>query len=265
MAERWGWAGVGLLLAVAVLGPVLPVGDPLATSVAEALQPPSWAHPFGTDYLGRDMAARVVRAAGLDLGLAVAGVALAVGLGGVIGALTGWFGGWADRLGSVLVDMLLAMPIYLAAMVLVGVIGNTLGVVVLVTGMVNLPVYIRLVRTEVSRLRRGPAVDAMRMHGEGDSAILGRLILPEVAPLIAVQAASTLGLAILNAAGLSFIGIGVRPPTPEWGILIAEGARHMGGGAWWLVVFPGAALVLAVMSFHRVGEALRVMLIRGRR
>jgi peptide/nickel transport system permease protein len=187
----------------------------------------------------------------------VLAVTFAASVGVACGALAGWFGGWADRGAGWIGDLLLAMPIYLLAMVMVAALGNGLLVVILATSAVNLPFFVRLVRSEVARHRNSLWVDAARMGGVSDSWILFAMVLPQVAPLIAVQATTNLGWAMLNAAGLSFIGIGVRPPTPEWGILIAEGARYLASGQWWLVVFPGAALVTAVLGFHLAGDALR--------
>lgn len=247
----------GFVLVLALVGPILPLADPLATNVGAALRAPEPAHLFGTDHLGRDMLARVVFAARYDLGLAMAAVMLAAGCGVACGAVAGWFGGGVDRMASWMVDLLLALPIYLLAMVLVGATGNGLTVVVVATAVVNLPFFVRLTRTEVARHRRSLWVDAARMGGASDGQILFGMVLPRVAPLVAVQATTNLGWAMLNAAGLSFIGIGVRPPTPEWGILIAEGARFVASGQWWLVVFPGAMLALTVLGFHLVGDALR--------
>lgn len=257
MADRIAYLMCLVILGLALLGPSLVGWDPLATSAQEALMRPNMQHIFGTDHLGRDILARVVSAARLDLGLAAAGTGLAVGLGGGIGALIGWYGGWADRFGSWIIDVLLALPIYLSAMVLAGALGNSLLIIVLVTGMVNLPLYIRLVRSEVAKLRRSHLVDALRMGGAGAFEISRRAVLPILRPLVLVQACTTFGLAILNAAGLSFIGIGVRPPTAEWGIMISEGAGVMLQGAWWVAFFPSAALIATVMSCHLAGEAMR--------
>jgi peptide/nickel transport system permease protein len=257
MVRRFGIVVVGVMVALALVGPLLPLADPFETQVAVALRPPSLDHPFGTDALGRDLLARVLHATRLDLGLAVVAVMLAAAIGVACGALAGWFGGWTDHALGWGVDLLLAMPIYLLAMVLVGALGNGLLVVILATSAVNLPFFVRLVRSEVARHRRSLWVDAARMVGVSDGRILFALVMPRVAPLIAVQATTNLGWAMLNAAGLSFIGIGVRPPTPEWGILISEGARHLGSGHWWLVAFPGGALALAVLGFHLTGDGLR--------
>ena len=242
---------------LALAGPFLPLADPLATDVARALQPPGVGAPFGTDHLGRDLLARVVFATRLDLGLAFLAVMLALVLGCPAGVLAGWVGGWVGRGAGILVDVLLALPIYLLAMVLTVRLGNSLAVVVIATALVNLPFFIRLTRLEVARRRCAVWVDMARMGGMAERLILMRFVLPGVLPLVAVQATTMLGWAVLNAAGLSFIGIGVRPPAPEWGVLVAEGARFLSAGAWWLVAFPALALVLTVLGFHMAGDGLR--------
>lgn len=248
--------GLALLGAVAAIGPGL-VGDPLATDVAGALSPPSAVHPFGTDALGRDVLARVVVAARLDLGLAVAAVVLAAPLGTLIGVAFGMRGGVPGRVALRGADVLTALPIYLMAMVLVLALGGGVGVVIAATALVNLPFYIRLARGPAAALRGAPAVMAARLAGMGQGAILRHVVLPVVAPLVVVQAAVNLGWAMLNAAGLSYLGLGVTPPTPEWGIMIAEGAPHLAAGAWWVVACPALALVGAVLVLARAGDAVR--------
>lgn len=251
------WPVLVLAAVLMGLGPWLAPLDPLATDVARALAPPSRAHPFGTDHLGRDVLSRVLAAARLDLGIAVTAVALSAAAGVAVGALAGWFGGVGAAVTARGVDVLLALPLYLLAMVLALVLGNGLGIVIAATALVNLPFYIRLVRAETARRRALPWVEALRCGGAGEALILGRFVLPLVAPLVAVQAAANMGWAVLNTAGLSFLGLGVRPPVPEWGLMLAEGARYLGSGQWWMAAFPGAALVLAVLGFHLTGDALR--------
>jgi len=246
---------LALLLGFALVGPLL-APDPYATDVARVLAPPSCQSPFGTDALGRDLMARVVHGARLDLGLALAATVIAVVIGVPVGIFAGWRGGWLERLTGWGTDILLALPIYLLAMVLAGGLGNSVEVAVLATAMVNLPFFIRLSRTEIARLRRSPIVDAMRMGGASERDILSA-VAPRLAPLIVVQATTTMGWAILNMAGLSFLGLGLQPPQPEWGVLVSEGARWMASGHWWLTVFPGAALMLSVLGFHLTGDALR--------
>ncbi|MFN3936657.1 MAG: ABC transporter permease [Gemmobacter sp.] len=254
---RLGIGLVGLVLFLALAGPWLAPHDPLATAVVRALQPPSAAHWFGTDHLGRDVLSRVLHAARLDLAIAVSAAALAAVAGSLAGAAAGWAGGWVDAGMSRVVDVLLALPLFLLAMLLVLAVGNSVATVVAVTTLVNLPFFIRLVRVEVARGLAAPWVEGLRIAGAGEARILLRFVLPQVAPLIAVQASVTLGWGILNAAGLSFLGIGVRPPTAEWGIMLAEGARYLNSGQWWMAAFPAAVLVAAVLGFQLTGDALR--------
>ena len=257
MAERFGIVLLGLIGLIALLVPFLGLDDPLASDVSSALARPGARHWFGTDALGRDLFSRVLHAARLDLGLALAGVSLGLFFGTMLGALAGWLGGTLAHMSDWLVDLLLSLPIYLLGMALALGLGNSILVVVWATGLVNLPLFVRLTRIEVRRLGASLWVDAARMAGEGEGRILFRRILPKLWPLLVVQASTSLGWAALNAAGLSFIGLGVKPPQPEWGIMIAEGSRYLLAGQWWLVVFPGAALALTVFGFHMLGDALR--------
>lgn len=254
---------VGVLVLAALFGPWLAPFDPVATEVRNALAPPSWRHPFGTDHLGRDVASRVLVAARLDLGIALAAVVVSALAGTAVGALAGWRGGWADAMTGRGVDVLLALPLFLLAMLLVLSMGNRVAVVVVATAVVNLPFYIRLVRGEVALRRRSLVVQAARVGGSGDLRCLRVFVLPAVLPLVAVQASVNLGWAMLNAAGLSFLGIGVRPPTAEWGIMLAEGARFLSSGQWWMAGFPALALVGSVLGFHLLGDGLRDRLARG--
>jgi len=241
----------------AVLGPSLVPYDPIATDTAVALQPPSAAHWFGTDQLGRDVFSRVVVATRLDLVIAFAAVLLSLAVGAVIGATIGYFGGALDTSVSRVVDVLMAFPLFVLAMAMVAALGNSVSSVVYATAVINLPFYIRLARAEVS-VRKGLGyVEAARVGGSGHARILRVILLPNILPPLVVQASLNLGWAVLNAAGLSFIGLGVRAPTPEWGIMVAEGAQFIVSGRWWLAFFPGLALMLAVFSFNLLGDGLR--------
>ncbi|MBP6895490.1 MAG: ABC transporter permease [Pseudacidovorax sp.] len=246
-----------LLLAVAALGPALLPHDPLATDVARALAPPSASHWFGTDALGRDVFSRVVVAARLDLGIAAAAVALSATAGSLLGSVCGYAGGALDRWVGRVVDVLMAFPLFVVAMALVAVLGNSVGSVVWATALINLPFYIRLARGEVAIRRHAPYVQAAQLAGAGPAALLLRVLLPNALPVLAVQASINLGWAMLNGAGLSFLGLGVRPPTAEWGVLVNEGAQHILGGQWWVALFPGLALFGAVYAFTLAGDALR--------
>lgn len=247
-----------LLLAIcAIFGPWLVPYDPLASDTMAKLAPPSARHWFGTDQLGRDIFSRVVVAARLDLGIAVSSVALVFLLGGISGVAAGFFGGWTDRLVGRLADTIMAFPLFVLAMGIVAALGNTVTNIVLATAIINFPLYARVARAEANVRREAGFVQAARLSGNGETRILLTQILPNVMPIMAVQMSLTMGYAILNAAGLSFIGLGVRPPTPEWGIMVAEGAAFMVSGEWWIAFFPGAALMLAVFCFNLLGDGLR--------
>ncbi|MCF4126895.1 ABC transporter permease [Methylobacterium sp. SyP6R] len=253
-------AGASLLCLVALFAPWLTPYDPVASDVSVALQPPSAAHWAGTDQLGRDVLSRIVAATRLDLAIALSAVGLSFALGAVIGGMSGYAGGRLDRVVGRLVDVLMAFPLFVLAMALVAALGNRVENIVIATAIINLPFYIRFARAEVNVRRDAGYVEAARAGGEGHLAVVLRFLLPNVLPAMAVQISLNLGWAILNAAGLSFIGLGVRPPTPEWGILVAEGARFITTGKWWLVAFPGLALMLAVLCFNLLGDGLRDIL-----
>jgi peptide/nickel transport system permease protein len=250
---------------MALLGPWLVPHDPLASNANVALKPPSAAHWFGTDALGRDIFSRTVVATRLDLGIAVAAVALSFVVGLPLGLAAGFFGGWWDAIVTRLSDTIMAFPLFVLAMGIVAALGNTVGNIVLATAIINLPFYVRVARAETNVRRNAGFVEAARLSGNTEWRILALHLLPNVLPPAMVQVSLNMGWAILNAAGLSFIGLGVRPPTPEWGILVAEGAQFIVSGEWWVSFFPGAVLMLAVFSFNLLGDALRDLLDPRRR
>ena len=246
-----------LLVVAALLGPSLVPYDPLASASGEALKPPSVAHWFGTDAVGRDVFSRVVVATRLDLLISVSAVALSFAAGSVLGALAGYYGGWLDRISGRVIDTIMAFPLFVLAMGIVAALGNTVANVVYATAIINLPFYARLARTEVMVRREAGFVQAARLSGNRGLRLLATQIFPNTLPPMMVQISLNLGWAILNAAGLSFIGLGVRPPTAEWGIMVAEGANYIVSGEWWLAIFPGVALMLAVFTFNLMGDGLR--------
>jgi peptide/nickel transport system permease protein len=243
----------------ALLGPSLVPFDPLASDTAQALSPPTVSHWFGTDQLGRDIFSRVVVATRLDLSIAVTSVALAFGIGTIGGLCAGYFGGWTDRIIGRIVDTIMAFPLFVLAMGIVAALGNTLANIIYATAIINLPIYARLARTEANVRREAGFVEAARLCGNSEARIVLAQLLPNIMPLMMVQVSLTLGYAILNAAGLSFIGLGVRPPTPEWGIMVAEGASNIVSGEWWVALFPGLVLMAAVFCFNLMGDGLRDM------
>jgi peptide/nickel transport system permease protein len=246
-----------LIVLAAVFGPQIAPYDPLASNTAQALKPPNAQHWFGTDQLGRDVFSRVIVATRLDFFIAVASVALVFLMGGLAGVAAGFFGGWTDRIVGRIADTIMAFPLFVLAMGIVAALGNKVQNIVLATAIVNFPLYARIARAEANVRREAGFVEAARLSGNADWRILVSQILPNVFPILVVQMSLTMGYAILNAAGLSFIGLGVRPPTPEWGIMVAEGAAFMVAGQWWNAFFPGAALMIAVFCFNLLGDGLR--------
>lgn len=267
MAERAGWRQdlsatlaivlLAIIVAMALLGPWVVPYDPVATAPPARLQPPSAAHLFGTDQLGRDVFSRVIVSAGVDLGIAFTAVIATLFIGTALGAAAGWAGGWTDRIVSRLMDTIMAFPLFVLAVGIAAALGNSVSTVVIATVIVNLPLYARQTRMEVSRRRDAAYVEAAKLAGIGPVAIVALHILPNLAPPLMVQASLNTGWAILNAAGLSFLGLGIRPPDPEWGIMVSEGAGYIISGEWWLFAFPGAILLLAVLTFSLVGDVLR--------
>ncbi len=253
-------ATVTIMLLLAVFGPMLAPFDPYATDLGHVLLPPGRAHWFGTDQLGRDVLSRVIVSARLDLFIAVCAVTASFTIGVSIGGLAGYLGGAFDLWTSRIAEMLQVFPLFVLAMALVAALGNDLRNVILATAIVNLPFYVRLARVEVGVLSSQLFVEAARVAGNGDGRIIARVLLPNVMPNLMIQLSVNLGWAILNAASLSFIGLGIRPPTAEWGIMVADGAAQAMAGNWWLVVFPGVALALAVFAFNLLGDALRDIL-----
>ncbi len=243
-----------LIVLFAILGPAIAPFDPLASDTASALRPPSARHWFGTDQLGRDMLARIVVATRLDMLIAVCAVALVFVVGGLSGIAAGYFGGWIDMTVGRLADTIMAFPLFVLAMGIVAALGNTVTNIVIATAIINFPLYARLARAEAAVRRDAGFVRAARLSGNGELRILLTQILPNVLPIMVVQMSLTMGYAILNAAGLSFIGLGVRPPTPEWGIMVAEGAAFIVSGEWWIV-----------FCFNLLGDGLRDLIDPQRR
>ena len=241
----------------ALLGPQLVLYDPLASNTARALQPPSWDHWFGTDNLGRDVFSRVIVATRLDLQISVAAVALSFAIGSVLGAVAGYWGGWLDAVLNRVLDTIMAFPLFVLAMGIVAALGNTIENIIYATAIINVPFYARLVRAEVNIRREAGFALAARLSGNSHARVVAFHIFPNALPPMMVQVSLNLGWAILNAAGLSFIGLGVRPPTPEWGIMVAEGANYIVSGQWWVALFPGLWLMLAVFTFNLMGDGLR--------
>ncbi|NKJ39969.1 MULTISPECIES: ABC transporter permease [Rhizobium] len=246
-----------LFVVISIFAPWLIPYDPLAVDTSAALKSPTLTHLFGTDALGRDILSRVAIATRLDIGMAIGAVALSFIIGTGTGAIAGYFGGWIDAIIGRVMDTIMAFPLFVLAMGIVAALGNSVENIVLATAIINLPFYSRFARSEVNVRRDMTFVEAARMGGNRSLRLLTFHIVPNILPTMMVQGSLNLGWAILNAAGLSFIGLGVRPPTPEWGIMVSEGASYIFSGEWWTFVFPGAALVITVFCFNLIGDGLR--------
>jgi len=249
-----------ILCVIALIAPWITPYDPLASDVSVALQAPSSAHLFGTDQLGRDILSRLLIATRLDLSIAASAVLISFAIGALIGAMCGYAGGTIDTVVGRVVDVLMAFPLFVLAMALVAALGNSVQNIVIATAVINLPFYIRFARAEVNVRRNSGWVEAARAGGHSSASVVVGYLIPNIMPAMAVQISLNLGWAIINAAGLSFLGLGVTAPTPEWGIMVAEGARFITAGQWWLVAFPGLALMLTVLCFNLMGDGLRDIL-----
>jgi len=171
--------------------------------------------------------------------------------------MAGYYGGGADRIMTRIIDTIMAFPLFVLAMGIVAALGNTVANIVLATAIINLPFYARVARAEVNVRRGAGYIEAARLSGNSNARIIMLHLFPNIMPPMMVQISLNMGWAILNAAGLSFIGLGVRPPAPEWGIMVAEGASYIISGEWWVALFPGAALMVAVFCFNLLGDGLR--------
>ena len=251
-----GGALVGLMVLAALLAPILAPAAPDAIAPALRLQPPSLAHPFGTDGLGRDLFSRVLYGAQTALQMAVPAVLLAALPGVSLGLLAGYYGGLLDQGLSRVMDAWLAFPGLLLAVVLVAQLGPSLGTTVIALGLVGIPGYYRLTRNGTLSARQTLYVEAARALGLRDGRILLRHILPNLASSLVVLVTLRLGTVILAGGALSFIGLGAQPPTPEWGSLLAAGRDSM-DRAWWVALFPGLAITATVMGFNLLGDGLR--------
>ena len=253
---RAGGFIVGLAIAAALLGPFLSPYDPSAQELARRLEPPSLQHPFGMDELGRDILARIMAGARISLlvGLAVVSVSSITGM--ALGSIAGYFGGRIDDAISRTIDVLMAFPGILLAIALVAVLGPNLGNVVIALSVIGWVGYARLVRGQALRARELEFVQAARALGAGSPRIVVRHILPTALPAVVVQATLGMAGAIIAEAALSFLGLGVQPPTPSWGTMLDAGRSHL-FDAPHLTIFPGLSIALLVLGFNFLGDGLR--------
>ncbi|AJY77628.1 ABC transporter permease [Paenibacillus beijingensis] len=256
---------IGLLLivvwiALALLAPLITPYSPIEPDVANKLMPPSASHWFGTDNFGRDIFTRIAYGAKYTIWSGVAAVAISFCVGTVLGAIAGYYGGVLGNVVMRVMDMFLAFPALVLAMAIAASIGPGLTSAMIAVSVVGIPEYVRLMYGQTMLLREKEFVEAGRAIGLKNSVILFRHILPNaLAPLI-VRATLGIGFAILISSSLNFLGLGVKPPTAEWGAMISEGRRYIVSGEWWIVSFPGLAIATSILGFNLIGDGLRDVL-----
>ena len=256
----FGTAVMAVFILMAIFAPVVAPYDPLDQNLPQKFDGPSLAHPFGQDELGRDILSRVIYGARISLTAGLAAVAIATAAGTLIGLVAGFFGRWPDSVLMRLMDVILAFPSILLAIVVVSVLGPSLPNAMLAIGIVFIPQIARVVRSAVISVRERDYIEAERALGASNTQMLVSGVLPNsMAPLI-VQATLTLATAILDVAALSFIGLGARAPSPEWGAMLTD-AFHSGFGVFvegqHAIIFPGIAIALAVLAVNFIGDGLR--------
>jgi peptide/nickel transport system permease protein len=251
-----GMVIVTMSLSLAVVGPAVAPFDPTTAIPGDQLQPPSFRHLMGTDGNGMDVFSRVIASPRTDLTIAIFGTLGAIVIGIPLGLLAGYYRGFASELLMRVSDIVQSFPVFILGMALVVVTGQEIKNVVYVVAIVNFPIYVRLVRGQVLFLRERPFIEAARVLGARDRWLIREHIFPNAIGPVVANASITIGWAILLTAGLSFIGAGVRVPTPEWGSMIAVGAKNVYTGEWWPSVFPGIALAVTVLGFALLGETM---------
>jgi peptide/nickel transport system permease protein len=250
---------VVILVLVAAIGPFLvpyPKDASGAVHISDKLLPPSSAHWFGTDHVGRDILSRLVIGARVSLLAGVTVIIMAVMIGTLLGAIAGYFGGWIEAVIMRVTDVFLTIPDLILAMAFAAALGPGLRNVMIAVSLVWWPGYCRLVRANVIALRDAQFAEAAASLGSSRSRVLFRHILPNAFPTVLVKASMDIGFAVLTTASLGFIGLGTQPPTPDWGQMVSEGRKYL-RDAWWYSTFPGLAILLTVFATNLLGDGLR--------
>ena len=257
--NKLSWIGVGLfglLVLAALLAPWLAPFDPIDQSIVRRMKPPSWAHPFGTDIFGRDVLSRALYGARISLVVGVVSVAIGMLIGGALGVLAGWYGRWLDALIMRTMDVLLSLPTLIMGILIVALLGPSLVNVLIAVSATLVPKFARIARAPTLSVKERAYIEAGRALGYSDARILGFHVVPNIIAEVLVLASLWTANAILIEAGFSFLGLGVRPPTPTWGGMVREGFEQL-FQAPWLSVFPGLCILLAVLSLNLIGDGLR--------
>lgn len=247
---------------VAILSPVLTAHNPDLPNPLNTYGRPDSTYPFGTDKFGRDVLSRVEYATRLDLTIALMVAVLSFTVGSLIGGVVGYYGGWIDKVVMRVVDIMFAFPAFILAMAITSALGDTVQNVIIAIATAYTPYFIRLTRSEMLTVRNRQYADAAISVGNPTWKVALIHLLPNALTPSLVQMTLVSGWAILDAAGLAFLGLGITPPTAEWGVMVSEGAQRIMTGEWWVWLYPGAAIVLAAFAFNLVGDGLRDILTR---
>ncbi|AZR74471.1 peptide ABC transporter permease [Anoxybacter fermentans] len=251
-----GMVIIALIVFSAIFAPYIAPYDPIKQNILARYKPPSAKHLLGTDELGRDILSRIIYGARYSLLIGIISISLALIFGIILGVLAGYYGGLVDLLIMRVVDIMLAFPYILLAIAIVAILGPELRNAMIAISIVNIPKFARIIRSSVLSIKESEYVQAAKALGASDLRIIIKYLLPNsMAPLI-VQSTLSIASAILSAAGLSFLGLGAQPPTPEWGAMLSD-ARSALQLAPWVVTFPGIAIMLNVLGFNLLGDGLR--------
>lgn len=255
----WGGALVCLLIVLALTAQWLAPYDPNNQVLADRLLPPSWHHWMGTDQYGRDILSRMIYGSRISLAVGLVAVSIYVLIGTTVGSIAGYYGGWVDGLLMRVTDIFLCIPTFLLILMVVAFVGPSIGNIMVVIGLTSWTDVARLVRGEILALKEREFIQAARVIGMKDSRIILKHLLPNAIGPVLVVATLGIGGAILIESALSYLGLGVQPPTPSWGNMLEEGKEHL-TDAWWLITFPGLAIFLTVLGYNLLGEGLRDLL-----
>lgn len=257
-ANRMAMAGAAIVLLMFVMATLAAVvgGDPAAINIDHSLLPPSWQYPLGTDDLGRDVLLRMLYGARISLLVGFVAVGISTLIGIFLGAVAGFYGGWVDTVLMRFVDIMLCFPTFFLILAVIAFLDPSIWNIMIVIGLTSWMGVARLVRAEFLSLRQRDFVQAAKALGASDSRLIFYHILPNALSPVLVSATLGVAGAILTESALSFLGIGVQPPTPSWGNMLIVGKQTL-GSAWWLSVFPGLAILVTVLGYNLLGEGIR--------
>jgi len=247
------------LVVCAIAAPLIAPYNPIEVVMKEALRSPSWRHPMGTDNFGRDLLSRIIFGARVSLQVGIIATGIGALFGALIGLIAGYYGKRIDAIAMRVVDLMLAFPGLILALVVIAILGPSLPNLMIAVGIRHIPSFARVVRGSVLSAKENLYVEAARSIGCSASRIMFRHILPNVVAPMIVLSSLDVATAIIHGAALSFLGLGAQPPTPEWGAMLSDGRRYI-AHAWWLTFFPGLAIMVTVLAINLLGDGLRVAL-----